>query len=65
MMRRVLCIQSHAKQRDAGDHRSDRGFVGNQVVTASEIRRELQMTAFLNGTDADFGADARRGAIGA
>jgi len=33
--------------------------VGNQVVTASEIRREIQMTAFLNGTQVDFGADSR------
>jgi hypothetical protein len=34
--------------------------VGNQVVTASEVRRELQMTAFLNGVEPDFSADSRR-----
>jgi hypothetical protein len=34
--------------------------VGNQVVTASEVRREIQMTAFLNGAEADFGADSRQ-----
>jgi hypothetical protein len=34
--------------------------VGNQVVTASEVRREIRMTAFLNGTEVDFGADSRR-----
>ena len=34
--------------------------VGNQVVTASEVRREIRMTAFLNGADVDFGADSRR-----
>jgi hypothetical protein len=33
--------------------------VGSQVVTASEVRREIQMTAFLNGTQVDFGADSR------
>ena len=34
--------------------------VGNQVVTASEVRREIQMAAFLNGAEPDFGADSRR-----
>lgn len=34
--------------------------VGSQVVTASEIRREIQMAAFLNGTEPDFGPDSRR-----
>jgi hypothetical protein len=34
--------------------------VGNQVVTASEVRRELQMTAFLNGAEMDLSADTRR-----
>ena len=37
--------------------------IGSQVITASEIRRELQMTAFLNGEEPDFGADARRKAV--
>ena len=34
--------------------------VGNQVVTASEVRREIQMAAFLNGAEMDVSADARR-----
>src|ERR1700690_2048785 len=34
--------------------------VGNQVVTASEVRREIQMAAFLNGTEGDLSADSRR-----
>ncbi len=34
--------------------------VGKQVVTASEVRREIQMTAFLNGAELDFSADASR-----
>jgi parvulin-like peptidyl-prolyl isomerase len=33
--------------------------VGNLVVTASEVRREIKMAAFLNGAEPDFGADSR------
>ncbi len=33
--------------------------VGNQVVTASEVRRDIQMAAFLNGVEPDFSPDSR------
>jgi hypothetical protein len=37
--------------------------VGNQVITDSEVRRELRMTAFLNGSELDLGAESRRKAV--
>jgi len=34
--------------------------IGTQVITQSEIRREIRLTSFLNGEQADFGPAARR-----
>jgi hypothetical protein len=34
--------------------------VGNQVITASEVRREIRMTSFLNGSELDQGPESRR-----
>lgn len=34
--------------------------VGNQVITDSEVRHELRMTAFLNGSELDLGPEPRR-----
>ncbi|MBM3776309.1 MAG: hypothetical protein FJW37_14275 [Acidobacteria bacterium] len=35
-------------------------IAGNQVITQSEIRREIRLTAFLNGEQPDFSPAARR-----
>jgi hypothetical protein len=34
--------------------------VGNQVITASDLEREIRVTAFLNGTSPDFGPESKR-----
>jgi hypothetical protein len=34
--------------------------VGNRVITASDVEREIRVTAFLNGTKPDLSAAARR-----
>lgn len=34
--------------------------VGNQVITASDLGREIRVTAFLNGTDPEFTPETRR-----
>jgi hypothetical protein len=36
--------------------------VGDQVITESEVRREVRLTAFLNGAAVDLSADSRRAA---
>ena len=38
--------------------------VGNQVVTASDIEREIRVAAFLNGTSPDLSAASRKAAAG-
>jgi peptidyl-prolyl cis-trans isomerase SurA len=38
--------------------------VGNHVITASDLDREIRVTAFLNGTKPDFTAAARRATAG-
>jgi hypothetical protein len=34
--------------------------VGNRVITATDLNREIRVTAFLNGTKPDFGAAGKR-----
>ena len=36
--------------------------VGNQVITETEVRREVRLTQFFNGQPLDLGAQARRNA---
>lgn len=38
--------------------------VGNRVITASDIDREIRVTAYLNGAKLDFSAASRRAAAG-
>ena len=36
----------------------------NQIITESEVAREIRLTAFLNGDPLDFSPEARRKAAG-